>query len=160
GQGGRRRDTATTQNSSQSGLARLAGFGARERALPPYAARWTQSGSAPPAGAPPGKPRWVARRYAVGELQLEPLGRDAPDGGRHGRRLTERGGILQPGLERRDGDARFDGEQIDADEANTHPGIDHDALVEHAIEDVDQAARRWPPLDVHRALLKASCKFR
>src|SRR5438067_4782482 len=53
----------------------------------------------------------------------------------------ERVGVLEVGVERRHDDARFHGDQIDADERDPDPSVDHDALVEHAIQYVDQAAR-------------------
>ena len=45
--------------------------------------------------------------------------------------------------EGRDDDARFEGEKIDADERVSHPGVDDDSLVEHAIEYLDEACAAW-----------------
>src|SRR5262249_51564839 len=50
-------------------------------------------------------------------------------------------------------DARLDCDQVDTDQGDSHPGIDHDALVEHAVEHVDQAGRTGRSLYGHRLLL-------
>src|SRR5438034_2980008 len=56
----------------------------------------------------------------------------------HRRNLADRFGVLQVRVDRRHHHARFHGDEIDADQRDTHPGVDDDALVEHAIENVDE----------------------
>src|SRR5581483_4366099 len=48
-------------------------------------------------------------------------------------------GVPQVGVDRGDDDAGFDGDQVDADERDAYPGVDDDAFVEDAVEDVDEA---------------------
>ena len=46
---------------------------------------------------------------------------------------TDRFGILQVGLNRRNHDPRFDAEKLNSDERASHPSIDHEPLVENAV---------------------------
>src|SRR5207237_5330208 len=48
-----------------------------------------------------------------------------------------------------DDDPRFDCHEVDADERDPDPGIDDDALVENAVEDVDEARSAWRSFDRH-----------
>ena len=57
---------------------------------------------------------------------------------RHGRDLADRFRVLQVGVDRRDDDSRLDRDQIDTNQRDANPGIDHNSLVQHSIEDVDE----------------------
>ena len=65
--------------------------------------------------------------------------------------LTDRLRVLQVGVDGRHHDARFDGDQIDADERDTDPGVDDDTLVQHSIEHVDEACAAGGPFNGHRS---------
>ena len=52
--------------------------------------------------------------------------------------LTDRLGVLEVGVDRRDDDASFDRDEVDADQRNADPRVDDDPLVEDAIEHVDE----------------------
>ena len=54
--------------------------------------------------------------------------------------LADGRGVLQVGGDRGDDDAGLDRHEIDAHERQPHPGVDDDALVENAIEHVDDVA--------------------
>src|SRR6185369_9719069 len=62
-------------------------------------------------------------------------------------------------VDRRHHDARFDGDQVDTDERDAYPGIDDDALVEHAVEDVDEAASALCPFNRHRSIPLGTSPF-
>src|SRR5579864_4088579 len=72
---------------------------------------------------------------------------------RHRGDLADRFRILQVCVDRRDDDPRLDGDEIDAHQRNTNPGIDHDPLVEHAIEDIDETSTACCTFNRHRTLL-------
>jgi hypothetical protein len=54
---------------------------------------------------------------------------------------TDRLSVLQVSLDGRDDDSRFNGEDLDADQGNPHPGVDDHTLVEDPINDFNQAGR-------------------
>src|SRR5438105_767713 len=64
---------------------------------------------------------------------------------RRGRRqCSNHVAILQVSLNRGDDYPCLDGHQINPDDRDTHPRIDHDAFIEHSVENVDQTgACRW-----------------
>ena len=70
---------------------------------------------------------------------------------RHRRHLADRFRVLQVGVDRGDDDARFDGDQVDADERDADPGVDDDALVEHAVENVDETRAACGAFNCHAA---------
>src|SRR5450755_1996159 len=57
---------------------------------------------------------------------------------RDGGRDTDRFRVLQVCVDRRDDNAGLDGDQIDADEGDSHPRIDDDAFVENPVEDINE----------------------
>src|SRR3712207_9529419 len=73
-----------------------------------------------------------------------PHGR-ARDGGRQADGL----GVLEVGVDGGDDDARLDRDQVDADERDADPRVDDDALVQHAVEHVNQAGSAGCPLNSH-----------
>ena len=54
--------------------------------------------------------------------------RDLPDGFR----------IFQVRIDGGDDHAGFDGDEVDPDQRDAHPGVDDDALVQDAVENVDE----------------------
>src|SRR5215813_6065717 len=66
------------------------------------------------------------------------------------RRRADRLGILQIRVDRGDDNARFNGDQIDADQGHPDPRVDDDPLVEDPIEHVDQTAAAGGPFNCHR----------
>jgi hypothetical protein len=48
-------------------------------------------------------------------------------------------GVAEVRVDRRHDDAGFDRDEVDADERHADPGVDDDALVEDAVEDIDEA---------------------
>src|SRR5581483_7172635 len=58
--------------------------------------------------------------------------------------------ILQVCVDGRHDDPRLNRNQIDADEGNTHPRVDDDALVENAIKDVDETRSAGGSFNGHR----------
>src|SRR5262245_32934803 len=75
---------------------------------------------------------------------------------RHWRHLTDRFGVLQVCVNRRHDDARLNRDEVDPDQGDRNPGVDDDPLVEHAIEDVDQACAACCTFNGHRTLLLPS----
>ena len=71
----------------------------------------------------------------------------------HGRRRTHRLGVLQVRIDRRHHDARFNGDEVDADQRDAHPRVDDDSLVQHAIEDVNETCAACGSFNGHRFLL-------
>src|SRR6266850_1844411 len=65
------------------------------------------------------------------------------------RRRADDFGELQVSRDRRDNDACLDRDQVDADERDADPGVDDDALVEHPIENLDEATVTGDALDPH-----------
>ena len=65
--------------------------------------------------------------------------------------LADRFGVLQVRVDRRDDDARFDGDQVDADQRDAHPGVDDDALVQDAIQNVDETCAACCSFNCHSA---------
>src|SRR2546422_19591 len=63
--------------------------------------------------------------------------------------------VLQVSGDRGDDDAGVDRHEIDACQRQPHPGIDDDALVENAIEHVDEAVRTGGTLDRHMVYFSA-----
>src|SRR5438128_2180910 len=49
--------------------------------------------------------------------------------------------LMLVGLDGGDDDAGFYGDQVDAHDGNAHPGIDHDALVQDTVQDIEDARR-------------------
>src|SRR5215475_14071990 len=68
---------------------------------------------------------------------------DRPDGFR----------VLQICVDRRDHDARLDGDQIDPHQRNADPCVDDDPLVEYSIEDVNETCTARGSFNGHRMLL-------
>ena len=85
------------------------------------------------------------------QLRLRP--RDRRD-------LADRFGVLQVGVDRRDDDARLDGDQVDADQRHAHPGIDDDALVQDAIENVDETCSACCSFNCHSAAPAVASRYR
>src|SRR5437879_1345854 len=69
---------------------------------------------------------------------------------RHRRHFSHGFPVLPIRRDRRDDDTSLDGDEVDADERDAHPGVDDDALVEHAIQNVDEAAPGSRSLNSHR----------
>src|SRR5205814_571026 len=62
----------------------------------------------------------------------------ALDGGlRHRGHLTDGFRVLQVSIDRCDHDACLNGDEVDPDQRDTHPGIDDDPLIQYSVEDVD-----------------------
>src|SRR3954463_150078 len=72
---------------------------------------------------------------------------------RDGRDLADGFGVLQVGVDRRDDNTRFDSDQVDPQQRHADPRVDDDALVEHAIEDVDETCAAWGAFNCHAVLL-------
>ena len=53
--------------------------------------------------------------------------------------LGQPGRLGDVGANRGDNDTRLDGEEIDTGEGHAYPGINHDAFIEHVVEDIDYA---------------------
>src|SRR5438309_707116 len=64
-------------------------------------------------------------------------------------RCSERVGVLEVRLEGCHDHARLDGDQIDPYQRYPDPGVDYNALVEHAIQHIDQAGSDGGSLDSH-----------
>ncbi len=58
-------------------------------------------------------------------------------------------GVLQIRLYRSDHDPGLNGQNLNAHQGNPCPGVDHNALVENPIENLDQAGRTYALLDGH-----------
>src|SRR3989442_11578191 len=76
--------------------------------------------------------------------------------GRLARRKPKRIGVPQVRVDRSHDNARFDGDEVDADERHADPGIDDDALIEDAVEDIDEARAAWTAFN-DRHLLTPFC---
>ena len=90
--------------------------------------------------------RGVLRDHVLvrGQLRLRP---------RHRRHLADRLRVLQVRVDRGDDDARLDGDQVDADQRDADPGIDDDALVQDAVENVDETCPACRSFNCHSLLL-------
>jgi hypothetical protein len=73
---------------------------------------------------------------------------------RHGCDQAHGLGILQVGINGCNDHAGFNGDEIDADERHSNPGIDDDAFVEHSIQNVNEAGSPCCSLNGHAELLK------
>ena len=81
---------------------------------------------------------WSARRRERSRRRGEAI----PDiAARTGRRCGPRncGRVLETDVDRPDGDVRLRGDDVDAGRRYADPGVDDDALVQNAVEDVDDA---------------------
>src|SRR5439155_5501686 len=87
----------------------------------------------------------VGRRDA-GEQRSEACGARCR---RRCRRCADDVAELQVSRDRGDNDASLDRDQVDADERDADPGIDDDALVEHPIENLDEAIATSGALNPH-----------
>src|SRR5262249_42788710 len=58
-------------------------------------------------------------------------------------------GVAQVGVDRRHDDASFDRDQVDPDQRHADPGVDDDALVQDAVEDVDETRATWRSVNRH-----------
>ena len=81
---------------------------------------------------------------------------------RHRRDLADRFRVLQIRVNRRNDDARFDRDQVDADQRDPDPRVDDDALVQDAIENVDETCPACRSFNCHSLLLLsgARCRYR
>src|SRR6185369_4512128 len=62
--------------------------------------------------------------------------------------------VLEVRVDRRNHDARFDRNQIDSDQRNSNPRVDHDSLVEYAIEYINQRTATWGAFNGHSLVLE------
>src|SRR5262249_54449650 len=69
--------------------------------------------------------------------------------------VSEGARVGQVRLYRRYDYARLNRQKVDAGERHTHPGIDHDSFVQHAVEHVDHASGGGTPLYCHETALSA-----
>ena len=58
-------------------------------------------------------------------------------------------GVLQVGIDGRDHDARFDRDQVDADQGNSNPGVDHDAFIQDSIQYINQTGTAGNTFNCH-----------
>jgi hypothetical protein len=63
---------------------------------------------------------------------------------------AQRRSVPDVGLDRGDDDAGLESNEVNAGERDPHPCLDHDALVEDTIEDIDRARGWRRPLRMHR----------
>ena len=63
--------------------------------------------------------------------------------------LGDRFRVLDVGVDGGHHDARLDREQVDAHQGDPHPGVDDDALVQDAVQDVDQTGATGSSFDRH-----------
>lgn len=114
---------------------------------PPRAAE-LPGGAAPPCrhtGRTAGEPRpapHAGRRDGAGTVGIGRDG-DAVD-------VAERRRVPDVGLDRGDDYAGFELNEVDAGQRDPDPCLDHDVLVEGAIEDIDRARGWQRPLRMHR----------
>src|SRR6185503_7707487 len=76
--------------------------------------------------------------------------------GRLARRKAKRICVPQVGVDGGDDDARFDRDQVDANERHAHPRVDDDSFVQDAVEYIDEARATWTAFN-DRHLLAPFC---
>ena len=84
-----------------------------------------------------GEPADAAGEAAESGRERDRLLRGARCGGE--RREPDRFRVAEVRVDGRDDDARFDGEDLDADDRDAHPGVDHDPLLEDHVEHFGEA---------------------
>src|SRR4051795_11709657 len=68
---------------------------------------------------------------------------------RDGRRDTDCFCVLEVRIDRSDDDARFNRDQVDADEGDANPRVDDDTFVEDPVEYVNETCAAWCTFDSH-----------
>src|SRR2546421_2692989 len=103
---------------------------------------------------------WRLCRLAVRPGRMNRSAVDYPSWARHRWQMPQRLGVMEIRIEGRDHHARFDRNHVNARKRHPRPGVDHDTLVEHAVEHIDETRSFCRVLDRHRWLLRAVVALR